>query len=245
MIQLDSASFPREGAVGPRRRSVAVIGGGISGLAAAHRLQEIDPCLEVVVWEAGSRPGGVLDTVRVKGSLIEASADSFLTSVPWALDLCRRLGIEAQLLPTDPSRRQAFVVHRRRLERIPDGLAVMAPGRLRPLLTTPILSARGKLRLAAELFVRPGSGEDERLASFAVRRFGREAYERLIQPLVGGMYTGDPQRLSVKATMPRFLDMERTHGSLIRAARSARSVTGSERQAGGGARYGLFVAPQG
>jgi oxygen-dependent protoporphyrinogen oxidase len=218
---------------------VAVIGGGITGLAAAHRLREIDPRLSVAVLEAGSRPGGVLRTTRSSGFLVESSADSFLTAVPWGLGLCRRIGLEDRLVPTDPDRRRAFVARRGRLVPIPEGLMVMAPSRLGPILTTPILSAWGKLRLAAERFVPRGSGQDESLASFAVRRFGREAFERLIQPLVSGMYTGDPQRLSIEATLPRFLEMERQWGSLIRAVR--RDGAG----AGSGARYGLFVAPQG
>ena len=81
---------------------------------------------------------------------------------------------------------------------------IMAPTRLMPIVTTPILTPLGKLRMGWELFVRPAGKRDQSLASFAIRRFGRQAYERLIQPLVGGMYTGDPNRLSVQATLPRF-----------------------------------------
>lgn len=221
-------------------RRVAVVGGGVTGLAAAHRLGELDPSARVTVLESAPRPGGVLRTTHADGFLLEASADSFLTALPSGLDLCRRLGLEDRLLPTDPQRRRAFVVRRGKLLPIPEGLTIMAPGRIRPILTSPILSIRGKLRLAAERFVPRGSGRDESLASFATRRFGREAFQRLIQPLVSGMYTGDPRSLSLEATLPRFLEMERRWGSLIRGARRERN-----RAAGSGARYGMFAAPRG
>jgi oxygen-dependent protoporphyrinogen oxidase len=223
-----------------------VIGGGITGLSAAHRLLELDDRRRVVVLESAATPGGVLRTIRKDGFLIEESADSFLTALPYGLGLCRRVGLEDEIIPTDPAHRRAFVVARGKLVPIPDGLMIMAPTRLLPMATTPILGPRGKLRMGLELLVPRRDGQDESLASFAVRRFGREAYERLIQPLVGGMYTGDPERLSVKATMPRFLEMERAHSSLIRAAlrersRSAKSQSGPPKAAGSGARYGMFV----
>ena len=225
------------------RPVVAIVGGGITGLAAAHRLGELDPRLRLLVLESATRPGGVLRTVRTEGFLIEESADSFLTALPHGLNLCRRVGLDDEVIPTDPAHRRAFVVARGRLVPIPDGLMIMAPTRLWPMVTTPILGPWGKLRMGLEYFVRPGDGRDESLAAFARRRFGNEAYERLIQPLVGGMYTGDPERLSVQATMPRFQEMEKRHGSLIKGSlheRKARGKAGSG-SAGSGARYGLFV----
>jgi oxygen-dependent protoporphyrinogen oxidase len=221
---------------------VAVIGGGITGLAAANRLLELDPAIEVTVLEAGSRLGGVLETVRRDGFMVEQSADNFITNVPWATDLCRRIGLADQLQPTSDRHRRAFVVCRGRLEPIPEGFLIMAPSRLGPVLRTPILSPLGKLRLFGELFVPARKdADDESLASFVSRRLGRETYQRLVQPLVGGIYTADPEQLSVEATMPRFLEMERAHGSLIRAAwRQARAR--DKKQTGGGARYSMFVA---
>jgi len=220
---------------------VAVVGGGVTGLAAAHRLRELDPSLRTAVLEAGPRAGGVLGTDRRDGYLIESSADSFITNVPWAIDLCRRLGLEERLIQTDERYRRSFVVRAGRLEPIPDGLIIMAPSKIGPMARTRILSVAGKLRLALERVLPKGDGSDESLASFARRRFGREAYDRLIQPLVGGMYTGDPERLSVKATMPRFLEMEQRDGSLIKAMRAA----GGKQSSGSGARYGLFVGLEG
>ena len=202
-----------------RRKRVAIIGGGITGLAAAHRLQQLDPALEIILLEAGSRLGGVLETVRRDDFLIERSADNFITNVPWGVDFCRQLGFESELLPTTSQLRQALVVCRGRLEPVPPGFMLMAPTRVWPLLTTPILSPWGKLRLLGERFVpRRRDSSDESLGSFARRRFGRETFERIVQPLVGGIYTADPERLSLRATLNRFVEMERRWGSLIRGA---------------------------
>ncbi len=228
----------------PHKR-VAVIGGGISGLAAIHRLHELDPSLEVTLYEAGESLGGVLQTVRQDGFLIERGADNFITNVPWGLDLCRRIGFEDQLLETNSEHRQAFVVSRGRLRKIPEGFVIMAPSRTWPIISTPILSPLGKFRMACEYFLpgRPPEG-DESLASFVRRRFGRETYDRLVQPLIGGIYTGDPDKLSVLSTMPRFVEMERKHGSLIRAIWKQAAKKRAQTQGTSGARYSMFVAPR-
>jgi protoporphyrinogen/coproporphyrinogen III oxidase len=227
------------------RKSVAVIGGGISGLAAAHRVHELDPDIDLVVCEASDRLGGVIQTAHRNGFLWEWGPDNFITQLPWGLDLCRRIGLEDQLLPTDAKHRQAFVVRRGRLCKIPEGFVIMAPSRVWPVISTPILSPLGKLRMAWEYFVpRYAEEQDESLASFVIRRFGRETYERLVQPLVGGIYTGDPERLSVQMTMPRFVEMEHHHGSLIRAVWSGRRQRGKPARGTSGARYSMFVAPR-
>jgi oxygen-dependent protoporphyrinogen oxidase len=136
-------------------RRVVVIGGGIAGLAAAHRLRELDPQLSITLLEAGGRLGGVLHTEHRDGFLLEHSADNFITTSPWATDLCRRIGLGEALLPTNEADRRAFVVHRGRLEPVPEGFMLMAPRRLGPLIRSPVLSLRGKLRLLAEYFVHP------------------------------------------------------------------------------------------
>jgi oxygen-dependent protoporphyrinogen oxidase len=231
----------------PSPRRIAVIGGGIAGLAAAHRLLELEPTVELTLFEAGDRLGGSLWTERRDGFLVEQGADSFITNVPWGVDLCRRLGLADKLIGTNPRGRQAFVVRRGRLVPIPDGFMLMAPSRVWPVLTTPILSPLGKLRLACEYFVpRRNGGEDESLASFARRRLGRETFERLVQPLVAGIYTADPEKLSLAATLPRFQEMEREYGGLIRASRKKAPAAETESLNGpsSGARYGLFVTPR-
>ncbi len=219
-------------------------------MAAALHLQQLKDCdADVQLFEAGPQLGGVLRTTRERGYLIEHSADNFITNVRWAVDVCERIGISNQLLQTDDCFRRAFVVHRDKLLPVPDGFALMAPARLWPIVTTKLLSIRGKLRLAWEYFLPPRRHEDESLQSFATRRLGKETYERIVQPLVGGIYTADPQRLSLAATLPRFLEMEHKHGGLIRGAlrQSAPKKSNarlSADQSASGARYSLFVAPR-
>jgi len=229
---------------GPLR--VAIAGGGITGLAAAHHLRELDPTCQVTLFEAGERLGGVLHSVRRDDFLIELGADNFITNVPWGLDLARRVGIADQLLETNATRRRALVVRNGRLHPVPEGFMLMEPRALWPIMTSPLLSLRGKARVLGEYFVSARhDNADESLASFARRRLGREAFERLVQPLAAGIYTADPEKLSLAATMPRFLEMERRHGGLIRAVRHGARGDASGRDApGSGARYSLFVAPR-
>lgn len=227
---------------------IVVIGGGLSGLTAAHRLVQRSAALrrpfELVVLEAKDRVGGAIWTESVNGFTIERGPDSFITNKPWGVDLCRSLGLGDQLIGTDPQHRRSFVVRHGRLFPVPEGFVLMAPNRLSPILTTPILSFRGKLRMLMDRFIprkHDDDGDDESLASFVKRRFGREVLDRLVQPLVGGIYTADPAELSMRATFPQFLAMERDYGSLIRAAVvQGRQARWAERNASG-ARYGLFV----
>ena len=225
---------------------VVVIGGGLSGLTAAYRIVErarmARRSVEVVVLESKERVGGAIWTNRRDGFTIEGGADSFITNKPSAVDLCKSLGLGDQLIGTDPMHRRSFVVRQGRLLPVPEGFVLLAPNRLGPILTSPILSWKGKMRLLMDLVLPRRDVEgDESLGSFVKRRLGREAFERLVQPLVGGIYTADPNELSVKATLPQFLAMEREHGSLIRGGlRQGRENRWAERNASG-ARYGMFV----
>lgn len=226
-------------------KRVAVIGGGLSGLAAAHRLIELSETrhqpLDLTLFEAGPRLGGLVETHRISDYLVECGADSFITNKPAAVELCRRLGLEGQLIPTDDRYRGALILHHGKPVPVPEGFALLSPSQLWPVLTSPLLSLRGKLRLACEYFIPPRTnGRDESLAEFVTRRFGKETLDRIVQPLVGGIYTSDPHKLSLAATMPRFLEMERRHGSLIRASRRRTTSEESERRATG-ARYALFL----
>jgi oxygen-dependent protoporphyrinogen oxidase len=221
---------------------LAIVGGGISGLAAAHRLHQMLPTADLKLFEADTRLGGPLDTQRSGDLVLEQGADSFQTRDPWAIDLCRELGLEAELLPTSVENRRALVVCRGRLAPTPDGFVIMQPHDTRAMLRSPVLSARGKLRLLAERWVRTPAGAgtmgyDESVASFATRRLGRETFERLVEPLLAGIYVADAANLSLAATMPEFLAAERVHGSLRRARLAAPSKNGD----GAGARYGAFV----
>lgn len=229
-----------ENSVRPRPR-IAIVGGGIAGLAAAHRIVELQPSCDLALIESADRLGGVLSTLHADGFQVERSADNFITTLPWGLDLCRRLGLSDQLLQTDARFRQTFVVYRGRLHKLPDGFLMMAPTRIWPLALTPLLSPWGKIRAAMEYFIPPRRDpSDESMAHFVRRRMGREAFERLVEPLVSAVYAADMERLSVLATLPRFREMEREHGSLIRAMRRQRRA-GRETQRESGARYSMFV----
>ena len=225
---------------------IVVVGGGLTGLTAAHRLLELRPDVRVTLLEASGRLGGVLETSHRDGFLVEHSADNFITDTPWAIDLCRRIGLEDDLLPTNTARRRAFVVKYGQLYPVPDGFLLMAPGKVFPIARSRLLTFAGKMRLVKERFVPPRAADaaEESLAEFATRRLGQEAYEWIVQPLVAGIYSADPEKLSVAATLPRFLEMERRHGSLTQAAlnkrRDARQDPNSSGEAG--ARYGMFLA---
>ncbi|HWH80108.1 MAG TPA: protoporphyrinogen oxidase, partial [Candidatus Binatus sp.] len=225
---------------------IAVIGGGIAGLAAAHRIVEIskDKSLntEVQLFEASARLGGSIATERVGDFLVEAGPDSFITEKPWALRLCERIGLTARLVSTQAAHQQIYIVHNGKLVPLPEGFFLLAPTRLWPFVVTPLFSWAGKLRMASELFLPRGdSQEDESLGSFVRRRFGNQALERVAQPLVGGIYASDPDQLSLGATMPRFKEMERSRRSVIWAMWLEQKQRARNREAGSGARWSLFV----
>ena len=225
-----------------------MVGGGISGLAAAHRCLERAPSLpfpvEVTVFESSDRLGGSVgtstETTPEGPLLVEWGADAFITEKPWALDLARRLGLSSTLIaPREGAGlRRALVVRDGRLLDVPEGFLLLGPTRARPILRSPLFSPAGKIRMALDLVLPRGGSADESIGAFVRRRLGRECYERLAQPLVSAIYGGDPDRLSLRATLPQFAALERRHGSVIRGLRAAER----ERSGGtSGARYGLFA----
>ncbi|MCP4169684.1 MAG: protoporphyrinogen oxidase [Fuerstiella sp.] len=229
-------------------RRVAVIGGGITGLSAAQRLISTDPMAEVVILESTERFGGIIRTEHGHGFLMELGPDSFITNKPGGIQLCEEVGLADELIPTDAEFRRSLVLRNGKPRLVPEGFMLMAPAKPWKIATTPVLSVAGKIRLLREAFIRPKTGEeeDESLAGFVRRRFGRQTLERLVQPLVGGIYTSDPEKLSLKATLPRFIDMEQQYGSVIRAtlAEQRQKKGRGEADSGSGARYGLFAAPR-
>ena len=237
------------------RKRAVVIGGGITGLTACYRLTQQakanDLPLDVVLLEAGDRLGGVIATRCQDGLMLEEGPDCFLTTKPEGVELCDELGLGAELIGTTTEHRQSFIVRRGKLVPVPQGFYLMAPGSLRPFVATPAFSWPGKLRMALDLVLpRRTSQDDESLADFVTRRLGREALERMAQPMLGGIYTADPRHLSMQATMPQFLDMERRHRSLILALRQRQRQAGAQqpgacpgpRSGVSGARYGLFAS---
>src|SRR5215213_1515569 len=176
-------------------KRVVIVGGGISGLAAAHRLLELGLAQsQITLLEAGGRLGGIIETERRDGFLLERGPDSFISEKPEAVALAKRLGIESRLIQTNEAQRRSFIVRDGRLRPVPDGFQLLAPSRIWPFISTDIFSVPGKLRMAADLLLprkRSNGNDDESLASFVRRRLGREALERMAQPMVGGIYTAD------------------------------------------------------
>ncbi|MEM7455476.1 MAG: protoporphyrinogen oxidase [Planctomycetota bacterium] len=224
-------------------RRYAIIGAGITGLAAARRLREITGNSEIVVFDSRERTGGVLATDRRDQYLIEQSADMFTTEPRFGLELCEQLGLVDELVSTRHVEQRAFIFRDDRIHPVPDGFSLMLPGRLMPVLGSDLLSWDAKARLLQESQV-PClvQIEDESLKEFATRRLGNEIFDYLVQPLASGIYTADPSKLSMRATMQRFKDKVSKHGSLIAAARSS-SLSSDNRASG--ARYDLFRAPSG
>jgi oxygen-dependent protoporphyrinogen oxidase len=205
---------------------IAIVGGGISGLAAAFELEERrrgGADLEYVLYEASSRLGGVLRTEHVDGCMVEAGPDSFVTEKPWATDLCRALGLGDQLIGSNDADRKTYILTRGRLVEMPDGLMFMVPTEILPTGFSPLFSWKTKMRMARELFHPPRAADhDESVAAFVERHYGSEMVDRLADPLLSGVYGGEAASLSVRAVLPRFAEMERTHGSLGRAMLAAR-----------------------
>jgi oxygen-dependent protoporphyrinogen oxidase len=199
----------------PLRVDVAIVGAGISGLSAAYELHLRG--LTFRLLEKQPKPGGVIVTEHLDGFLLDAGPDSLLVQKPAAPELCRELGISDRLVATERPR-TAFVYRGGALHAIPDASILGFPTRLWPLVTSSLFSPSAKLRMAIEVFSRPRqSGNDESIASFVQRHFGREAVDYIAEPLLAGIHAGDVDQLSIGASFPRLVEAEATHGSIIRA----------------------------
>jgi protoporphyrinogen/coproporphyrinogen III oxidase len=212
-----------------------IVGGGLAGLAAAHHARERG--IDFVLLEASDRVGGLVRTERADGFVIDRGPESILVEKPAAITLARAVGLESEIIGTLPANRGAFVVHQGRLERVPFGFSLLAPTDIPAFLRSPLLSTRGKARALLDIVLPRGEArDDESLSSFVRRRLGGEVLERIAQPMVGGIYGAHPDELSLGATMPRFLEAERAHRSVILGLRRAASGPSH------GARYGLFAS---
>ncbi len=232
---------------------VIIIGSGIAGLAAAVHLRAgakvYDKQLDITLLEKGSRIGGKVLTERVGDYLVEGGPDSFLPEKVQALHLARQIGLEPELLPSNDEHKGTFIYSRGRLHSLPEGVMLMVPTMFWPMVRSSLISWPGKLRMGLELFVRRRKLQgDESLASFVTRRLGRECLEKIAEPLVAGIHTSDPDDMSVESTFPRFLEMERKSGSLIRGMLAAMqkrphaTLTGPARPRPGAPRMTYFMS---
>jgi oxygen-dependent protoporphyrinogen oxidase len=213
---------------------VAIIGGGITGLSAAWALQQAARAGQPVrytVLEASGRWGGKVMTETVdlgeeSPFIVEAGPDAFLTQKPWALELARELGLEARLLGTNDAARHIDVLHKGRPVKLPDGVMLIVPTQWWPFVRSRLISPLGKLRMALDWLIPARRDDaDETLADFVLRRLGREALDTLAAPLMSGIYNAEADRQSIMATFPRFRQVERAHGSLIRGMLAARRAS--------------------
>lgn len=225
--------------------TAVVIGGGISGLATAFALIEqaeaAGVTLRCTVLEAEATWGGKIVTHKIGDLVTEAGPDSFLSTKPAGLELIAKLGLTDELINTNETGKKAFVYSGGRLRELPEGLIAIRPGEIGPFLKSGLLSVGGVVRMGLD-FVLPArrSATDESLASFVRRRFGRQAFERMMEPLMAGIYAGDAEQMSVRATFPRFVELEQAHGSVLRGMLAARSSgNGAAR---GSARRTMFVS---
>jgi len=202
---------------------VAIIGGGITGLAAAWELQQRG--VDYTLFEASDRLGGKIVTEHIDGFTIEGGPDSFLSTKPWAWQLCDELGLRDHIIGTNDAQRNVFVLKDGKLHPYPKGMRLIVPVEEEGVLASNLLSDEGKRRMLAEVDLQPyDAPEDESMASFVRRHFGQEALDVFAEPLLAGIYVGDPEKMSIRATYPQYVEMERTHGSLIRALREAPPV---------------------
>lgn len=228
---------------GSGKQHIAIIGGGIAGLSTAYYLQEGSrekgPDLHYTLLEGSSRWGGKILTEKVVGAdqsvrptedgfgedpfIVEGGPDSFLTQKPWALQLARQLGLDDQLLGTNDEKRRVFVLNKGKPTPLPDGVLLIVPTKVMPFALSPLLSPLGKLRMGLDLFIPPKmDGQDETLADFIERRLGREALDKIAEPLMSGIYNAEAERQSLLATFPRFRGLEEKHGSLIKGMLASR-----------------------
>jgi protoporphyrinogen/coproporphyrinogen III oxidase len=205
---------------------IAIIGGGIAGLAAAYELEKAHNAgapVSYTLFEARERLGGSLSSEIIDGAVIERGPDSFLTEKPAAAELCRELGLGDQLLPSNDANRKTYILVRNRLVALPDGLMFLIPTKLIPTALTRLFSVTTKVRMALELLhpPRPSGLPDESVADLVERHYGTEAVNRLADPLLSGIYGGDATQLSARTVLPRLVEMETQYGSLTRGMLAA------------------------
>jgi len=210
--------------------SVAIVGGGISGLSTAYYLSKAG--ISSTLIESRPRLGGVIQTEHIQNCVVEAGPDSFISVKPWAMDLIRELGMEDEVIGSNDHERVTYIRRRGRLVELPDGVQMLVPTKIFPMVTTPLVSWPTKVRMGLEYFRRPETGgrADRSVAEFVEEHYGREAVDYLAEPLLAGIYGGDPAELSVTSVLPRFVEIEKRYGSLTRGVLAERPKADGPRQ---------------
>ena len=200
-------------------KKIAIIGGGVAGLAAAYRVQEEitrGGAVECVLFEGAGQFGGKIATERFDGFVVERGPDSFISQKPAAIELCKKLGLGDRLVGTNPNRTKTYVYTGKKLVTMPDGLSLMIPTQFLPFALTPLFSLAGKIRMGLDLIIPKKRGRaDESLASFVRRRMGEEALQKMAEPMLAGIYASDPETMSINSTFPMFVETEQKYRSLI------------------------------
>lgn len=200
---------------------VVVVGGGVCGLACAYTFQTLQPSLKFALFEASDRFGGPLKTEHAEGFLLEHGPDGFVRSKPAAEQLIRSMGLGDELIETQPQFRGVHVLRDGALHRVPEGVFLVAPTAVRAWLRSPIATLRGRLRALAEIVIPPGeSAENESIDAFVTRRFGAEVSRLFASSILAGIHSGDPAKLSIVATFPQLVKLEREHRSIILGLRA-------------------------
>jgi oxygen-dependent protoporphyrinogen oxidase len=206
-------------------KRVVIVGGGIAGLSAAYDLARAG--VETILFEKRPRLGGVIETQTWDGCTFDAGPDSFISQKPEALALIKELGLESEVIGSNDHQRTTYILKNGRLVELPEGVMMIVPSKVMPMLKSPLLSWGTKLGMGLELLRRPrGTAHDRSVAEFVIDHFGRETLDYLAEPLLSGVYGGDPAKLSVASVLPRFLEMEKKHGSLGRAVMAAPPASG-------------------
>jgi len=229
---------------------VLIVGGGVTGLTLAYRLQEkfrrIKKSADIILIESTDRLGGTIETENRDGFILEKGPDSFFNSKSNVLSLCEDLQIQDRIIGTSSNHRRSFVLQSDKLTPIPKGFYLMSPIGILPFLASPLVSVFGKIRMMCDLVLpRKSTHKDESLYDFVVRRFGHEALQKIAQPMIGGIFSADPKELSLKATMPQFVELEQKYRSVILGLRKtmlSKDNNSGESSNTSGARYGLFVS---